>query len=290
MRKIAGVRFRKSGKIQYCGSNVKIEKGDFVVVQTEKGLEFGKVESVETPAREKIAIVNKILRTATKADTIQHKKNKEKEKLAFATCKEKVRQHNLEMKLLEAECMFDASKILFYFTSDHRVDFRKLVKELAAVFRTRIEMRQVGVRDEAKILNSVGMCGRGLCCSTFLDTFWPVSIKMAKDQGLSLSPTKISGVCGRLMCCLKYEEEQYEELSKGLPREGSLIKTVDGMAEVISVSVLKQMVKAQIRSKGNEPNVVNFYNISEITVMKRKNKNEKAEIPVDEELKKLIED
>mgnify|MGYP000809174646 CR=1 FL=1 len=221
--------------------------GDHVIVETARGIEFGEVVLGVREVDEKKVIqpLKSVIRMATKNDEELERKNKEKEHEAFQICQEKIRKHELQMKLIDAEYTFDNNKLLFYFTADGRIDFRELVKDLASVFKTRIELRQIGVRDEAKIMGGIGVCGRPLCCATYMPEFVPVSIKMAKEQNLSLNPTKISGVCGRLMCCLKNEEEAYEELNSRLPHIGSHVKTAEGLdAEVQSVSVLKQLVKA----------------------------------------------
>lgn len=250
MIKIVGVRFRKAGKIYYFDpAGMEIETGTHVIVETARGIEFG---TVMIPPREMeedgvVQPLKPVIRIATEADEITEQKNKEKEKEAFQICLEKIAKHKLEMKLVEAEYTFDNNKLLFYFTADGRIDFRELVKDLAAVFRTRIELRQIGVRDETKIMGGYGICGRELCCHTFLSEFAPVSIKMAKEQNLSLNPTKISGVCGRLMCCLKNEEETYEYLNSRLPNVGDYVTTDDGLkGEVSSVNVLRQLVKVLV--------------------------------------------
>lgn len=250
MIKIVGVRFRKAGKIYYFDpAGMEIETGTHVIVETARGIEFG---TVMIPPREMeedgvVQPLKPVIRIATEADEITEQKNKEKEKEAFQICLEKIAKHKLEMKLVEAEYTFDNNKLLFYFTADGRIDFRELVKDLAAVFRTRIELRQIGVRDETKIMGGYGICGRQLCCHTFLSEFAPVSIKMAKEQNLSLNPTKISGVCGRLMCCLKNEEETYEYLNSRLPNVGDYVTTDDGLkGEVSSVNVLRQLVKVLV--------------------------------------------
>ena len=250
MIKIVGVRFRKAGKIYYFDpAGMEIETGTHVIVETARGIEFG---TVMIPPREMeedgvVQPLKPVIRIATEADEITEQKNKEKEKEAFQICLEKIAKHKLEMKLVEAEYTFDNNKLLFYFTADGRIDFRELVKDLAAVFKTRIELRQIGVRDETKILGGIGICGRPLCCHTYLSEFAPVSIKMAKEQNLSLNPTKISGVCGRLMCCLTNEEETYEYLNSRLPNVGDYVTTDDGLkGEVSSVNVLRQLVKVLV--------------------------------------------
>ena len=247
MTKVVGVRFRNVGKIYYFSpKNYEIKTGDHVIVETARGIEYGKVvlaprevsdDSVVHPLKE-------VLRVATKDDDEREAQNRSKERDAFKICQKKIREHGLEMKLIDAEYTFDNNKVLFYFTADGRIDFRQLVKDLASIFKTRIELRQIGVRDETKILGGIGICGRCLCCHTYLSEFVPVSIKMAKEQNLSLNQTKISGVCGRLMCCLKNEQETYEELNKRLPGIGDMVTTPDGLqGSVQSVNVLRQRVK-----------------------------------------------
>ena len=230
MEKVVGVRFRNVGKIYYFNpKNYKVKVGDHVIVETARGVEYGRV--VLEPR-------------SVKEDEDHEAKNRQKEKEAFRICKKKIREHGLDMKLIDAEYTFDNNKVLFYFTADGRIDFRQLVKDLASVFKTRIELRQIGVRDETKILGGIGICGRTLCCHTYLSEFAPVSIKMAKEQNLSLNQTKISGVCGRLMCCLKNEQETYEELNRNLPGIGDMVTTPQGVSGTVqSVNVLRQMVK-----------------------------------------------
>ncbi len=250
MLTVIGVRFRTAGKIYYfdpAGRQIKI--GDHVIVETARGIEYGYVVlgNREVDETKVIPPLKPVIRMATDEDRAIEAKNKEKEKEAFKICLEKIAKHKLDMKLVEAEYTFDNNKLLFYFTADGRIDFRELVKDLAAVFRTRIELRQIGVRDETKIMGGIGICGRELCCHSYLSEFVPVSIKMAKEQNLSLNPTKISGVCGRLMCCLKNEEETYEYLNSRLPNVGDYVTTDDGLkGEVSSVSVLRQMVKVLV--------------------------------------------
>lgn len=249
MTSVVGVKFKDAGKMYYFSpgdSNVRL--GDNVIVETARGLEFGTVCQGETKVDESelVAPLKNIIRTATESDKKKHEENLSKKKEAMRICQEKIDVHGLEMKLIDVEYTFDNSKVVFYFTADGRVDFRELVKDLAAVFRMRIELRQIGVRDEAKMLGGVGNCGRGLCCNTWLRDFEPVSIKMAKVQNLSLNPTKISGICGRLMCCLKYENDIYTELKKGMPNIGERIKTPDGMAVVTDVNILESLVKTRL--------------------------------------------
>ena len=250
MVKVVGIRFRNAGKIYYFGpGDLELRAGMHAIVETARGVEIGTVITNPREVSEESVIqpLKPIIRIATEADERQAEKNLQKEKEAFRICLEKIKKHELNMKLVEAEYTFDNHKLLFYFTADGRIDFRELVKDLAAVFRTRIELRQIGVRDETKIMGGYGICGRQLCCHTFLPEFAPVSIKMAKEQNLSLNPTKISGVCGRLMCCLKNEEETYEYLNSKLPGVGDHVTTDDGLkGEVISVNVLRQLVKVTV--------------------------------------------
>ena len=247
---IIGVRFRTAGKIYYFDpAGRKIKTGDHVIVETARGIEYGYVVlgSREVDESKVVPPLKPVIRMATPEDEAVEAKNKEKEKAAFKICQEKIKKHNLEMKLIDAEYTFDNNKVLFYFTADGRIDFRELVKDLASVFKTRIELRQVGVRDETKIMGGIGICGRTLCCHSYLSEFIPVSIKMAKEQTLSLNPSKISGVCGRLMCCLKNEEETYEVLNSRLPGVGDYVLTSDGLkGEVHSVNVLRQLVKVVV--------------------------------------------
>lgn len=250
MVKVVGIRFRNAGKIYYFGpGDLDLKAGMHAIVETARGVEIGTVITNPREVSEESVIqpLKPVIRIATEADERQAEKNIEKEKEAFRICLEKIQKHELDMKLVEAEYTFDNNKLLFYFTADGRIDFRELVKDLAAVFRTRIELRQIGVRDETKIMGGYGICGRQLCCHTFLPEFAPVSIKMAKEQNLSLNPTKISGVCGRLMCCLKNEEETYEYLNSKLPGVGDFVTTDDGLkGEVTSVNVLRQLVKVTV--------------------------------------------
>lgn len=247
MTKVIGVRFRTAGKVYYFGpKDIEFKRGEHVIVETARGVEYGTVvlKNMEVEDDKIIQPLKNVIRKANGEDDKREEKNRQKEKEAYKICQEKILKHGLEMKLINAEYTFDNNKVLFYFTADGRVDFRELVKDLAAVFRTRIELRQVGVRDETKILGGIGICGRPLCCHTYLADFVPVSIKMAKEQSLSLNPTKISGICGRLMCCLKNEADTYEYLNKRLPRVGEMITCPDGVkAEVKDVNVLKQTVR-----------------------------------------------
>ena len=250
MVKVIGVRFRNAGKIYYFApGKYEIKSGQHVIVETARGIEYGYVVlgTREVEDGKVVQPLKSVIRMATKEDEAVEEANKKKEKDAFKVCIEKIRKHNLEMKLIDVEYTFDNNKILFYFTADGRIDFRELVKDLAAVFKTRIELRQIGVRDETKILGGIGICGRPLCCHTYLSEFAPVSIKMAKEQNLSLNPTKISGVCGRLMCCLKNEQETYEYLNRKLPGVGDIVTLPDGMkGEVSGVNVLRQLVKVLV--------------------------------------------
>lgn len=249
MVKVIGVRFKKAGKIYYFDPDqIEIEAGQNVVVETARGIEFGEsvVGPKEISEEDIVAPLKKVLRVATVEDEIQNKQNKEKEQEAFEVCIEKIDLHKLDMKLIDVEYTFDNNKVIFYFTADGRVDFRELVKDLAAVFKTRIELRQIGVRDEAKMIGGIGPCGKPLCCASWLGDFEPVSIKMAKEQSLSLNPTKISGICGRLMCCLKYEHDMYQGLKENLPEVGDKIMTPDGKGVVIESNVLLEKVKVRL--------------------------------------------
>ena len=285
--KVVGVRFRKAGKVYYFDPlEFDIKKGSNVIVETARGVEFGYVVmGIRDLPEEKITQPLKpVLRPATEEDVKTQEANAEREKEAFKVCLEKIRKHNLEMKLIDSEYTFDNNKLLFYFTADGRVDFRELVKDLAAVFKTRIELRQIGVRDETKILGGIGVCGRALCCHTYLSEFIPVSIKMAKEQNLSLNPTKISGVCGRLMCCLKNEEEAYEELNSHLPNVGEYVTTPDGLrGEVQSTSVLKQLVKVVVTLDNDEKEIREY----KATELKFKPRRRQEKVQMDDELHAL---
>ena len=289
MKEIAGVRFKPVGKIYYFETaGVKTKEEDFVIVETARGIEYAQVVlTKEIDDDEFDKPLKPIIRVATDADKRQYESNKKKEKEALKICEEKIKKHNLDMKLVEAEYTFDGNKLLFYFTAEGRIDFRELVKDLATVFRTRIELRQIGVRDEAKTLGSVGVCGRNICCSQFLGEFMPVSIKMAKEQGLSLNPTKISGACGRLMCCLKYEQDVYEENLKTLPKPGAIVKTEKGEGRVESVNVLKRNVLVRI-SEGGEQILHNFSG-KEVEIIKNNYKHDEID-EIDEEILKTLED
>lgn len=251
MTRVIGVRFRRAGKVYFFApGKYKIRTGDKVIVETARGVEFGSVVTgpKEVEDDKILQPLKPVIRIATADDIRREEKNREKEKEAFGICLEKIRKHGLEMKLIDAEYTFDNNKVLFYFTADGRIDFRELVKDLASVFRTRIELRQIGVRDEAKMLGGLGICGREFCCSSFLGEFQPVSIKMAKEQGLSLNPTKISGTCGRLMCCLKYEQEAYEDLLRTTPKNGAPVQTPEGRGTVVEVSLLTGMLKVRLEA------------------------------------------
>ncbi|WP_147805127.1 PSP1 domain-containing protein [Alkalicoccus halolimnae] len=253
MHQVIGVRFKKTGKIYYFSpGDFQIEKDDYVVVETARGIEFGKavIGMKEVDEQDVVLPLKKVLRPATDKDKLSVKENKKEAQRAFDVCQEKITEHNLDMKLVDVEYTFDRNKVLFYFTADGRIDFRTLVKDLASVFRTRIELRQIGVRDEAKMLGGIGPCGRMLCCSTFLGDFEPVSIKMAKDQNLSLNPTKISGLCGRLMCCLKYENDMYETAKKEMPDLYKKLETSYGKGKVTGLNMLERLVQVEIYESG----------------------------------------
>ena len=287
MIKVIGVRFRNAGKIYYFDpAGREIHTGDHVIVETARGIEYGYVVlgSREVPDDKVVQPLKSVIRMATREDEDVELKNHDKEREAFRICKEKIRKHGLQMKLIDAEYTFDNNKVLFYFTADGRVDFRELVKDLASVFKTRIELRQVGVRDETKIVGGIGICGRPLCCHSYLSEFIPVSIKMAKEQNLSLNPTKISGVCGRLMCCLKNEEETYEDLNSKLPNVGDYVTTDDGLkGEVHSVSVLRQLVKVIVITKDEKE--IREYRVDQLKFKPRRRKDKGS--VADAELKAL---
>ncbi len=277
MKEVIGVRFRENGKIYFFSPlNYMVEVGKHVIVETARGTEYGKVvlgvrEVDETKMN---GPIKPIIRIANENDKKRVEENKEKNKKAYNICLEKIKKHGLEMKLIDAEYTFDNSKVLFYFTADGRVDFRELVKDLASVFRTRIELRQIGVRDETKIVGGIGICGRELCCHKHLSEFVPVSIKMAKEQNLSLNPTKISGVCGRLMCCLKHEQETYEYLNDKLPNVGDKVKTVDGVVgEVYSLNVLRQKVKLLITQE-DDTKEIQEYKIEDLKFKPRRRRRD----------------
>lgn len=288
MVKVIGVRFRTAGKIYFFDPlKFDVKRGDHVIVETARGIEYGTVvgDPKEVEDDEVIQPLKPVLRVATARDTEQENANKQKEREAFKICLEKIKKHKLDMKLIDAEYTFDNNKVLFYFTADGRIDFRELVKDLASVFKTRIELRQIGVRDETKIMGGIGICGRTLCCHAHLSEFVPVSIKMAKEQNLSLNPTKISGMCGRLMCCLKHEEETYEYLNRKLPNVGDYVTTDDGLkGEVHSVNVLRQLVKVLIEN--NDEKEIREYKVEQLRFKKRHRK-EKQDDVTDAELKEL---
>ncbi len=288
MIKVIGVRFRTAGKVYFFDpGKFEIKQGDHVIVETARGIEYGTVIGAPREVEDDTVVqpLKSVLRIANQKDDEQEAANRQKEKDAFKICLEKIRKHGLQMKLIDAEYTFDNNKVLFYFTADGRIDFRELVKDLASVFKTRIELRQIGVRDETKILGGIGICGRPLCCHTHLSEFAPVSIKMAKEQNLSLNPTKISGVCGRLMCCLKNEEETYEELNRKLPNVGDFVTTDDGLkGEVHSVNVLRQLVKVVV-DVGDEKEIQE-YRADQLRFKRRHGKNRKADTN-EAELKEL---
>ena len=287
MTKVIGVRFRNAGKIYYFApGKFDIKSGAHVIVETARGIEYGYVVlgCREVDDSKVVQPLKSVIRMATAEDEVTEKNNKQKEKDAFKVCLEKIKKHDLEMKLIDVEYTFDNNKVLFYFTAEGRIDFRELVKDLAAVFKTRIELRQVGVRDETKIVGGIGVCGRALCCHSYLSEFIPVSIKMAKEQNLSLNPTKISGVCGRLMCCLKNEEETYEYLNSKLPNIGDYVFTEEGLkGEVQSVNVLRQQVKVIVTVEKNEKEIREY----KVDQLKFKPRRKKEKVHMDDELKKL---
>lgn len=263
MTEIVGVRFKSVGKIYYFSPNgMQFEKGQIAVVETARGTECGEIVTANKmlDKEEWDQPLKNVLRLAGDDDIAQMKRNRENEENAFKICGEKIRQHKLEMKLIDVEYAFDNSKVLFYFTADGRVDFRELVKDLASVLKTRIELRQIGVRDEAKMLGGLGICGRPFCCSTFLGEFQPVSIRMAKEQGLSLNPAKISGTCGRLMCCLKYEQDVYKDLMRTTPRQGSTVNTPQGKGTVTEVSLVAGSLKVML----DKDNIVQQFKRDEV--------------------------
>ena len=269
MIKVVGVRFKKAGKIYYFDpADMNIQKDTYVVVETARGIEFGEcvIGIKEINENDIVSPLKSVLRIATNEDIEKHFKNKDKEEDAFDICLKKIQEHGLTMKLIDVEYTFDNNKVIFYFTADGRVDFRDLVKDLATIFKTRIELRQIGVRDEAKMLGGLGPCGRPMCCSSFLGDFASVSIKMAKEQNLSLNPTKISGICGRLMCCLNYEQSTYEDIRKRMPKVGSIVKTSEGTGEVFSNNIVKESIKVKLK-KGEEE-VLEEFKIDNIELIK----------------------
>lgn len=288
MANIIGVRFKKPGKIYFFDPDGKIvEKGQHVIVETAMGKEYGEVmiANRQLPDEKIVAPLKKIIRIATAKDKKQNDINKKDEKEAFKICEDKIKEYKLDMKLMDVEYKFDKSKLLFFFTADGRIDFRDLVKDLAAIFKTRIELRQIGVRDEVRRLGGNGVCGRELCCCSFLGNFDTVSIKMAKEQNVSLNPSKISGNCGRLMCCLKYEQEVYEEKLKKLPGIGSIVETEDGKGEVCGVETLKERLK--IKFKDGEETFFKRYDLKDVKVIKRAKKESELEAENPEDLKEL---
>ena len=271
MIKVIGVRFKKAGKIYYFDpAELEVKKNDYVIVETARGIEFGEcvIGIKEIKEEEIVSPLKSVIRIADQKDIEKHKENKEKEAKALEMCFNKVQEHKLDMKLIDVEYTFDNHKVIFYFTADGRVDFRELVKDLATIFKTRIELRQIGVRDEAKMIGGLGPCGRTLCCSSFLGDFASVSIKMAKEQNLSLNPTKISGICGRLMCCLNYEQSTYEDIRKRMPKVGSIVKTEAGRGEVVSSSIVKEKVKVKLRK--NDEDVIEEFDINNIELISGK--------------------
>jgi len=271
MINVIGVRFKQAGKIYYFSpAEFPIKKGNYVIVETARGVEFGEcvIGIKEIKEEEIVSPLKSVIRIADEKDINKHRENKDKEEDALDICLEKIKEHKIDMKLIDVEYTFDNHKVIFYFTADGRVDFRELVKDLATIFKTRIELRQIGVRDEAKMIGGLGPCGRSMCCSTFLGDFASVSIKMAKEQNLSLNPTKISGICGRLMCCLNYEQSTYEDIRKRLPKVGSIVKTEEGNGEVIGNSIVKEIVK--VRVKRGDEEVVEEFKITDIELISGK--------------------
>ena len=289
MTEIISARFKSGGKAYYFDpGDLTVEPGEGVIVETSKGQEYGECVQGNTMVEDDQVVqpLRPVVRIATEKDLTTLAQNREREKRAFALCEEKILEHGLDMKLVEVEYSFDATKILFFFTSENRVDFRNLVKDLASIFRARIELRQIGVRDEAKMLGGLGICGRPFCCSQFLDEFQPVSIKMAKTQNLSLNPTKISGTCGRLMCCLKYEQDAYEDAVKRCPKNESFVETPDGVGDITSVNLLRETVKVRL---DDEPDASKSYHTTEINVV-RNGKGKRPDdyvAPPREELEKM---
>lgn len=287
MVEVTGIRFKQMGKIYYFDpGDYSLENGDHVIVETSRGVEYGfvAINKKQVQDDEIVHPLKKVIRIATSEDDRVVELNKKKEQEAFAICREKIEKHGLDMKLIEVEYTFDHNKILFYFTADGRIDFRELVRDLASVFKTRIELRQIGVRDEAKMIGGLGICGRVLCCSSYMSEFAPVSIKMVKEQNLSLNPSKISGTCGRLMCCLKNEQAAYESLFKNAPGVGSVVETADGRGVVSAVSVLKGIVSVTVEA-GSEKELRD-YKIKDVKVIKRSNARSDEKVNMDE-LKQL---
>ena len=297
MKNIVGVRFKKLGKIYFFNpKGLKVRRGDFVIVETAQGEEFGEVMIPNRHVEDEkiVAPLKKVIRLANYRDRKHHEECQRIEKEAFEVCKEKIKEHHLKMNLTNVECKFDNSKILFYFTADGRIDFRDLVKDLAAIYKTRIELRQIGVRDEVKRIGGNGVCGRELCCCSFLSDFETVSIKMAKEQNISLNPSKISGNCGRLMCCLKYEDNVYTEKLKHLPHIGAIVKTEDGVGEVDGIETLKERVKVKLKNEDGDGYNYKRYDVKDIKVIKDVAKEQVDEEEIEhqkelEELEKLEE-
>lgn len=292
MANIIGVRFKKAGKIYFFDpAGKQVARGEHVIVETSMGIEYGEVviANRQLPQEKIVAPLKKIIRVANRQDAKQNEENKKQEKEAFKLCEKKIKEHGLDMKLMDVEFKFDKSKILFFFTADGRIDFRELVRDLASVYKTRIELRQVGVRDEVRRLGGNGVCGRELCCCSFLGNFETVSIKMAKEQNVSLNPSKISGNCGRLMCCLQYEQNVYEDKLRKLPKIGAIVKTAEGKGEVCGIETLKEIVK--VKFKDGDETYFKKYNIKDIKIIKNVEKSDDSNINKEElaELKKLEE-
>ena len=291
MKKIVGIRFKKLGKIYFFNPcDIEFEKGQSAIVETARGVELGEVAIANRIIDDSkiVAPLKDVIRLATEEDIKRYEENEKKSKEAYAVCEKKIQEHKLDMKLVDVEYTFDGTKLLFYFTADGRIDFRDLVKDLAAIYKTRIELRQIGVRDEVKMLGGYGMCGRELCCCNHLGDLNPVSIKMAKEQGLSLNPTKISGVCGRLMCCLKHEQEVYEEKLSRLPSVGSIVKTPEGKGTVEDVEVLREIIKVKIEKDGSF--IKKSFKNEKIEVLKAGKRRERQDEEVNmKELKALEE-
>jgi len=291
MVKVVGVRFKIAGKIYYFDpGELLINLNQNVIVETARGIEFGLVvvPNRDVDESEIVAPLKKVIRIASEEDAVHASDNDKKEKEAYNTCVQKINDHKLDMKLIDVEYTFDNNKVLFYFTADGRVDFRELVKDLAAIFKTRIELRQIGVRDESKMMGGIGICGRVLCCNSFLGEFQPVSIKMAKEQSLSLNPTKISGTCGRLMCCLKYEQEAYEDLLARVPKVGAIVDTPEGQGTVVGVNLLKEILKIRL-DIGNDSDI-RIYNYKEGEDKIIKNETSSYEADIDLDVLKQLED
>lgn len=290
MQEIVGIKFKKTGKIYFFDpNNMEFKKGQFAIVETARGIEFGEiaVENQKVTDDKIVAPLKKVIRAATEEDKKIFEENEKKAEEAYRICVEKIAEHKLDMKLVDVEYTFDNSKLLFYFTADGRIDFRELVRDLASVYRTRIELRQIGVRDEVKMLGGYGMCGRELCCCNHLSDLNPVSIKMAKEQGLSLNPTKISGVCGRLMCCLKHEQDVYEEKLSRLPSVGSIVRTAEGIGTIEEVEVLKEELKVKFEKEG--VSLKKVFPLAEVELIKSRRRKEKEEDINEKELKVLEE-